>query len=58
MLPGVDEILRQADVGGAPCDGDLPLRRTLHSIRNFDLCPRHLSNLVYFGALPSNNTTY
>lgn len=26
VLPGVDEVLGQADVGGGPCDGDLALR--------------------------------
>lgn len=26
VLPGVDKILGQADVGGGPCDGDLALR--------------------------------
>lgn len=58
MLPGVDEVLGQADVSRGPCDGYLPLRWALHGIRNFDLRPRHLPNLIYFGSLASNNTAY
>lgn len=57
-LPGIDEILGQADVSGGPCDGDLALRRALHGIGNFNLCPGHLSNLIYFGSLTANNATY
>lgn len=57
-LPGIDEILGQADVSRGPCDGDLALWRALHGVGNFDLRPRHLSNLIYFGSLTSNNATY
>ena len=57
-LPGVDEVLGEADVGGGPCDGDLPLRGALHGVGDLDLRARHLANLVYFGALPTDDAAY
>ena len=57
-LPGVDEVLGEADVGGGPGDGDLPLRGPLHGVGDLDLCARHLANLVYFGALPTDDAAY
>lgn len=57
-LPCVDEVLSQADVGGGPCDGNLALRWPFHGISNFDLRPRHLTDLVDFGALASDYAAY
>lgn len=56
--PGIDEVLSQADVGGGPGDGDLALRRPFHSVSNFDLRPRHLTDLVDFGSLASDDAAY
>ena len=57
-LPGVDEVLGQADVGRGSCNGDLALRRTLHGVSNFDLRPRHLSDLVDLGSLAPDYAAY
>lgn len=56
--PCIDEVLGQADVGGGPCDGDLALRWPFHGVSNFDLRPRHLTDLVDFGSLASDYAAY
>lgn len=58
QLPGVDEILGQADVCRRPADGDLALGRAFRGICDFDLSPRHLSDLVDFGSLTPDDAAY
>lgn len=49
--PDIDKILGQANAGSRPSDGDLPISRSFHWVCNFDLRPRHLTDLIDFGAL-------
>lgn len=57
-LPCVDEVLSQVDVNRRPRDGDLAFRRSFHGVCDFDLRSGHLSDLVNFGSLASDDAAY
>lgn len=55
ILPGVDEVLCQADAGRWASDGDLAIGWSIHWICNLDLGTRHLPDLVDLGPLAAND---
>lgn len=46
ILPGIDQVLSQADAGVRASDGDLSVGGAFHGVGNLDLSPRHLTDLV------------
>ena len=56
-LPGVDEVLGQADAGGRARDGHLAVGRAVNRIGNLDLSARHLPDLIDLGALAANDAS-
>lgn len=55
FLPGIDQVLSQADTGMRASDGDLSVSWALHRIGNLDLSPWHLTNLIDLCALTAND---
>lgn len=39
LLPGIDQVLSQADAGVGASDGDLSVSGALHGVGNLDLSP-------------------
>lgn len=54
FLPGVDEVLGDADAGRRACDRDLAHGWTISGTGNFDVSSRDLANLIDLTALSSN----
>lgn len=54
VLPGIDEVLGNADTGWRACDCDLPHSRTISGAGNFDMSPRDLANLIDLATLSAN----
>lgn len=54
-LPGVDQVLSQADAGRGAGDGHLPVRRALHWVGDLDLSPGHLADLIDLSPLTAND---
>lgn len=46
ILPGIDQVLSQADTGVGASDGDLSVSGAFHRVGNLDLSARHLTDLV------------
>lgn len=55
VLPGIDQVLGQADAGVGAGDGDLPVGGALHRVGDLDLSARHLTDLVDLGALAADD---
>lgn len=54
-LPGIDQVLSQADTGMGASDGDLSVSRALHRVGNLDLSPWHLTDLIDLCALTADD---
>lgn len=57
VLPGVDEVLGDADAGRRASDRDLAHGWAISSTGNFDVSSRDLANLIDLAALSSNYAT-
>lgn len=55
FLPGIDQVLSQADTGMGASDGDLSVSWAFHRVGNLDLSPWHLTNLIDLCALTAND---
>lgn len=54
-LPGVDQVLGQADAGMRASYGDLSVGRAFHRVGNLDLSAWHLADLIDLCALAAND---
>ena len=54
-LPGIDQVLGQADAGRGPGYGDLAVSGPLHWVGNLDLSAGHLTDLIDLRSLAANN---
>lgn len=54
VLPGIDEVLGNADTGWRACDRDLAHGWAISGAGNFDVSSRDLANLIDLAALSSN----
>lgn len=55
ILPGIDQVLSQADAGVGASDGDLSVSGAFHGVGNLDLSARHLADLVDLCTLAAND---
>lgn len=55
FLPGIDQVLGQADTGVGASNGDLSVSWALHRVGNLDLSPWHLTDLIDLCALTAND---
>ena len=56
-LPGIDEVLGQANAGGRAGDGHLAVGGAIHRVGNLDLSARHLPDLIDLGALAADDAS-
>lgn len=54
-LPGIDQVLSQADAGMRASYGDLSVSWALHGVGNLDLSPWHLTDLIDLCTLTAND---
>lgn len=54
-LPGVDQVLGQADAGVRASYGDLPVSWAFHRVGNLDLSAWHLADLIDLCTLTAND---
>lgn len=54
-LPRGDQVLSQVDGDRCPCDGDVTVAGAVDLTADLDLSPRHLPDLVYLGALATDD---
>lgn len=54
-LPGIDQVLGQADAGVRASYGDLPVSRAFHRVGNLDLSAWHLADLIDLCTLTAND---